>query len=138
MKPHISMITLGVSDLRRSTTFYRDGLGLPIEGDHQGVSFFKLRGAWLSLFPRHEMVQDANLTANVADQSTLKGFGGFTLAHNVASKDEVNAVLDQAQNAGATLLKTAQDAFWGGYHGFFADPDGFVWEVAWNPHLDLT
>lgn len=132
MKPHISLITLGVSDLARSTAFYRDGLGLPSEGDFEGVAFFKLRGTWLSLFPRDEMEKDANMSA-----SSTSG-GGFTLAHNVASKPEVDAVLEQAQSAGATILKPAQSAFWGGYHGFFADLDGFVWEVAWNPHLDLT
>jgi catechol 2,3-dioxygenase-like lactoylglutathione lyase family enzyme len=135
MKPHISMITLGVSDLARSTAFYRDGLGLPSEGDFEGVTFFKLRGTWLSLFPREEMVKDAN----IATESTSGGgFSGFTLAHNVASKEEVETVLEQAEGAGASILKGAQDAFWGGYHGFFSDPDGFVWEVAWNPHLDLT
>ena len=132
MQPNISLITLGVADLERATNFYRDGLGLPTEGDFEGVTFFKLRGTWLSLFPRDEMIKDANASTASA------GFGGFTIAHNVASKAEVEAVLNEAQAAGATILKPAQDAFWGGYHGFFADLDGFVWEVAWNPHLDLT
>lgn len=135
MKPNISLITLGVVDLERSTSFYRDGLGLPTEGNYEGVTFFKLRGTWLSLFPRDEMVQDANLSTQ---QGNVGGFGNFTLAHNVASKEEVNEVLMQAQAAGAMILKPAQDAFWGGYHGYFSDPDGFVWEVAWNPDLDLT
>lgn len=130
MRPHLSMITLGVSDLARSTEFYRDGLGFPIEGDSEGVTFFKLRGAWLSLFPRAELLQDAN--------APDKGLRGFTLAHNVESKTEVDAVLATAQRAGAQIIKPAQDAFWGGYHGFFADPDGFVWEIAWNPYLDLS
>lgn len=132
MKPHISLITLGVSDLARSTTFYRDGLGLPTEGDFEGVTFFKLRGTWLSLFAREELAKDAG----VMDGGS--GFGGFTLAHNVGSPQEVAAILEQAKKAGAKILKPAQDAFWGGHHGFFADPDGFVWEVAWNPHMDLT
>ncbi len=132
MKPHISLITLGVSDLARSTAFYRDGLGLPTEGDFEGVTFFKLRGTWLSLFPREELVKDAGLT----DEG--RGFGSFTIAHNVSSPEEVGAVLEQAQKSGAKIIKPAQDAFWGGHHGFFADPDGFVWEVAWNPHMDLT
>lgn len=132
MKPHISMITLGVFDLARSTAFYRDGLGLPTEGDFEGVAFFKLRGTWLSLFPRDELQKDAGMSTH-AD-----GISAFTLAHNVASKEEVQDVLNQAQAAGAQILKPAQDAFWGGYHGFFADLDGFVWEIAWNPHLDLT
>ncbi len=130
------MITLGVCDLERATIFYRDGLGLPTAGDFEGVTFFKLRGAWISLFPRADLATDANAKAAA---STCSGdFAGFTLAHNVASKAEVDAVLQQAETAGATILKTPQDAFWGGYHGFFADLDGFVWEVAWNPDLDLT
>ncbi len=130
MQPRISMITLGVSDLQRSTEFYRDGLGFPTEGEHKGVAFFKLRGAWLSLFPLAELNKDANVAT--------AGVGGFTLAHNVESKAEVEAVLATAQRAGANIIKPAQDAFWGGYHGFFADPDGFVWEIAWNPYLDLS
>ncbi len=131
MQPYISMITLGVSDLERSTQFYRDGLGFPTQGDFEGVTFFRLRGAWLSLFPRDELNRDANA-------ATAPGVGGFTLAHNVKDKAEVEAVLEVAQRAGARILKPAQDAFWGGYHGFFADPDGFVWEIAWNPYLDLS
>ena len=130
MRPHISMITLGVSDLQRSTKFYRDGLGFPIHGGFEGVTFFQLRGAWLSLFPRAELNHDAN--------AATSGVGGFTLAHNVESKAEVDAVLATAQRAGANIIKPAQEAFWGGYHGFFADLDGFVWEVAWNPYLDLN
>lgn len=130
------MITLGVADLERATIFYRDGLSLPVEGDAEGVTFFKLRGAWLSLFPRDELAQDAG--ANAAASTCSGPNTNFTLAHNVASKAEVDDVVQQAQAAGATLLKAPQDAFWGGYHGFFADLDGFVWEVAWNPHFDLT
>ena len=130
MRPHLSMITLGVADLQRSTKFYRDGLGFPVEGEFEGVTFFQLRGVWLSLFPRDELNRDAN--------AATSGVSGFTLAHNVDSQSEVDAVLATAQRAGAQIIKSAQDAFWSGYHGFFADPDGFVWEVAWNPHLDLS
>lgn len=132
MKAKISLITLGVSDLGRSTTFYRDGLGFPTEGDFEGVTFFKLEGTWLSLFPREEMVKDGAITENG------NGFGGFTLAHNVGSPEAVAEVMELAEKAGAKILKPAQKAFWGGHHGFFADPDGFVWEVAWNPGMDLT
>lgn len=126
------MVTLGVSDLNRSTAFYRDGLGLPTNGDFAGVSFFKLKGAWLSLYSRVELAADAN----VSDES--RGFGGFTLAHNVASREEVDAVLEQARNAGARISQAARETDWGGYSGYFADPDGYLWEVAWNPHFDLT
>jgi catechol 2,3-dioxygenase-like lactoylglutathione lyase family enzyme len=132
MKPRISLITLGVADLERSTKFYRDGLGLPVMGDHDGVTFFELRGTWLSLFPREELAKDAGIPAEGS------GFAAFSLAHNVASKEEVDAVLQQAGDAGAKIVKPAQDAFWGGYSGYFADPDGFLWEVAWNPEMDLT
>ena len=137
MQPNCDYATLHHHDYARRLRFetlnriYRDGLGFPAHGDFEGVTFFKLRGAWLSLFPRDELNRDANA-------ATSSGIGGFTIAHNVESKAEVEAVLAQAQRAGAQILKPAQDAFWGGYHGFFADPDGFVWEVAWNPHLDLT
>ena len=132
MEPRISLITLGVSDLARSTEFYRDGLGLPTHGDFEGVTFFNLKGAWLSLYPRADLAADAKVSAEG------NGFTGFTLAHNVKSKEEVNSVLKQAKNAGATIIKQAQDAVWGGYSGYFSDPDGYLWEVAWNPGLDLT
>jgi catechol 2,3-dioxygenase-like lactoylglutathione lyase family enzyme len=132
MEPRISLITLGVSDLARSTAFYRDGLGLPTRGDFEGVTFFNLKGTWLSLYPRTDLAADAKVSAEG------DGFTGFTLAHNVKSKEEVDAVLKQAENAGATIMKQAQDAVWGGYSGYFADLDGYLWEVAWNPGLDLT
>ena len=132
MEPRISLITLGVSDLTRSTTFYRDGLGLPTREDYEGVTFFNLQGTWLALYPSEELAADARVAADG------DGFRGFTLAHNVRSKEEVDALLKQAQGAGATILKPAQDTDWGGYSGYFADPDGYLWEVAWNPHFDLT
>jgi catechol 2,3-dioxygenase-like lactoylglutathione lyase family enzyme len=132
MEPRISLVTLGVSDLERATTFYRDGLGLPTHGDYPGVTFFQLRGTWLSLYPREDLAADAQTSAEGT------GFRGFTLAHNVASKQQVDEVMQRAQAAGATITKSARDAEWGGYSGYFADPDGFFWEVAWNPHFDLT
>jgi catechol 2,3-dioxygenase-like lactoylglutathione lyase family enzyme len=132
MEPRISLITLGVADLSRATAFYRDGLGLPVHGEFEGVTFFKLGGAWLSLFPRAELAADARVAA------AGEGFKGFALAHNVRSKEEVNALLEQAQNAGAIVTKLAQDTDWGGYSGYFIDLDGNLWEIAWNPHLDLT
>lgn len=132
MEPRISLITLGVSDLQRSTAFYRDGLGLPTSGDYPGVTFLALRGTWLSLYPRVDLAADAGVAAEG------NGFSGFTLAHNVASKEEVDELLKHVEQAGATIIKPAKDADWGGYSGYFADPDGHLWEVAWNPHLDLT
>ena len=132
MKPKISLVTLGVSDLVRSTQFYRDGLGLPVHGDFPGVTFFQLDGAWLSLYPRADLAKDATVP------SEGSGFRGITLAHNVASRAEVDALLTQAALAGARIVKPAKEAEWGGYSGSFADFDGHLWEVAWNPHMDLT
>lgn len=132
MEPRISLITLGVSDLARSTAFYRDGLGLPTTGEGEGVTFFELRGTWLALYPRAELAADAGV------EVVGQGFAGITLAHNVRSKEAVDAVLQHAQAAGAELRKAGQDTAWGGYSGYFADPDGYLWEVAWNPHFDLT
>ena len=136
MKPRITLITLAVEDLDRALRFYRDGLGLPVMGDYEGVTFFELTGTWLSLFPRENLAKDAGLPAGSG--GLPGGFPGFSLAHNVASKEEVDAVLQQAADAGAKIVKSARDAFWGGYSGYFQDPDGFLWEVAWNPDIDLT
>lgn len=129
MEPRISLITLGVSDLARSKRFYKDGLGFPEHEVSEGVVFLKTRGTWLALFPREELAQDALTSADG------HGFRGFTLAHNVRSKEEVAEVLRAAESAGAQIVKPAQDTFWGGHSGYFADPDGFLWEVAWNPHF---
>jgi catechol 2,3-dioxygenase-like lactoylglutathione lyase family enzyme len=132
MNSKISMITLGISDLARSTVFYRDGLGFPTHGNFPGITFLQLTGTWLALFPREELAKDAQV------DSHGEGFSGITLAHNVNSKTEVDAVLKQAQQAGARITKPAKDTDWGGYSGYFADLDGYLWEVAWNPHFDLT
>ncbi len=132
MQPHISVITLGVSNLERSIVFYRDGLGFPTEyKEGEGIAFFALRNLWLALYPSDALAEDACLPP------ARTHFGGFTLAHNVASKQEVNQVIQIAISAGAVLLKPAADTFWGGYSGYFADPDGHPWEVAWNPFLPL-
>ncbi len=132
MKPKIGLITLGVGNLERSTAFYRDGLGFPTQGDYPGVTFFVLEGTWLSLYPRAELARDAQV------DEAGSGFRGFALAHNVSTKTEVDQILDQASKAGGTIVKRARDAEWGGYSGYFSDPDGFLWEVAWNPGIDLT
>ena len=132
MKPKISIITLGVSDLERSLKFYCEGLGFPREGDGNNIGILKLEGTWLSLYPREKLAEDATVT------SEGNGFAGFTIAHNVKTKEEVDAILEFAVRSGGTLTKPAHDAFWGGYSGYFADPDGFLWEVAWNPMFDLT
>ena len=132
MKPRISMITLGVSDLARATAFYHDGLGLPTQDGFTGITFFKLNGTWLALYPREKLAIDAQVDSNG------QGFCGITLAHNVRSKAEADSALEEAEKAGAKITKPAQDTDWGGYSGYFSDPDGYLWEVAWNPHFDLT
>lgn len=132
MEPRISIITLGICDLGRSVKFYRDGLKLPTNyKEGEGIAFFQLTGTWLALYPSDSLAEDAALPP---ERSI---FGGFTLAHNVASKAEADAVIAEALAAGATLLKPAADTFWGGYSGYFADPDGHPWEVAWNPYFPM-
>jgi hypothetical protein len=130
MEPRISMITLGVSDLKKSRKFYEKGLGFPVRPESQGdVVFFGLASTWLGLYPRKSLAEDAQVPAKGS------GFQGVTLAHNVRTKKEVDALLVQAKKAGAKIIKPAQEVFWGGYSGYFADPDGFLWEVAYNPHF---
>lgn len=127
MKPRISMVSLGVRDLEKSIIFYRDGLGLPMLESPPGVAFFNLKGTWLGLSYREDLAKDANVSAEG------KGYSGINLAHNVTSEKEVFEVLNQAINAGATLVKKAQKTDWGGFHGYFQDLDGHLWEVAYNP-----
>lgn len=127
MDPRISMITLGVSDLAKSTQFYKEGLGFPQMESPPEVAFFTLNGTWLGLYGREALAEDAMTPAEGS------GFHRFALAHNVHSEAEVDQVMAQAISAGATLSKPAQKVFWGGYSGYFKDPDGFLWEVAYNP-----
>lgn len=131
MEPRITLVTLGVSDLARSIRFYRDGLGLPQRETPESVAFFEMRGMWLSLYARDALAEDAGVLPEGS------GFRGFTLAHNVRSPEAVDLLLADAVAAGATLVKPGQKVFWGGYSGYFADPDGFLWEVAWNPDLPI-
>ena len=131
MEPRITLGTLGVSDLARSIRFYRDGLGLPQRETPESVAFFEMRGVWLSLYAREALAEDATVSPEGS------GFRGFTLAHNVRSPEAVDRLLADAVAAGATLVKPGQKVFWGGYSGYFADPDEFLWEVAWNPQLPI-
>ena len=136
MKPRVTLITLGVDDLERAMRFYRDGLGLVTEGivgtqfEYGAVAFFDLQpGLKLALWPRASLAHDAGIAV------TPKSPTDFSLAHNVRSKPEVDAVMAQAARAGARLVKAAHDTFYGGYAGYFQDSDGHLWEVAWNPEL---
>ncbi len=132
MDQRLSVVTLGVADLGRSRRFYEEGLGWTRGNHHEEVVFFQLHGAVLALFSRDSLAADAGLPA------AGSGFSGVTLAYNARSREDVDAVLAQAERAGARIVKTARDVFWGGYSGYFADPDGHLWEVAWNPHWTLT
>jgi len=136
MKPRVSFITLGVDDLDRAVQFYRDGLGLETPGiigtefEHGAVAFFDMQpGLKLALWPRASLAHDTEVPQGPRSATE------FALAHNVADKDEVNQVMQQAATAGAQIVKSARDTFWGGYAGYFQDPDGHLWEVAWNPQI---
>jgi hypothetical protein len=120
MKPRISMITLGVSDLEKSIKFYEEGLGFPRKESPTEIAFFTLNGSWLSLYNRESLAEDATVLPEGS------GFNRFTLSHNVASESEVDQVIEQALSAGATLSKAAQKASWCGYSGYFEDPDGYL------------
>jgi catechol 2,3-dioxygenase-like lactoylglutathione lyase family enzyme len=136
MKPRITLLTLGVDDLERAVTFYRDGLGLPTKGivgtefEHGAVAFFELQaGLQLALWPRGSIAHDTGLSKSARSATEL------TIGHNVRSPEEVDAVMEQAKRAGARIVKPAGKTFWGGYAGYFQDPDDHLWEVAWNPAM---
>jgi len=128
VKPRISMITLGVRNMAESIKFYEHGLGFPRIESPPEVAFFSLNGTWLGLYGREALAEDAGVAADG------HGVASFALAHNVHSESEVDEVIAQAIAAGAKLVKQPQKVFWGGYSGYFADPDGHLWEVAYNPH----
>lgn len=136
MKPRVSVLTIGVDDLDRALRFYRDGLGLPTDGivgeefEFGAVAFFSLQsGLRLALWPRKSIAHDCGLAVTAPSPTDM------TIGHNVSSKAEVDAVMKQASVAGATIVKAAQDTFYGGYAGYFLDPDRHLWEVVWNPQL---
>ena len=132
MEPRISIVTLGVGNLDAARKFYREGLGLPVmEPGFPGIAFFTLKGTWLALYPLEELAKDAGVECRTAK------FPGMTLAHNVESKAAVDALMKQAEKAGAKITKPAEEKDWGGYSGYFADPDGYLWEVAWNPCFEI-
>ncbi len=124
------MITLGVSDVSRAVRFYEDGLGFPrLDFESDEVAFFTLQGTWLGIFGKEDLARDAGVP--FAESS----FPGFSLAHNLESEQEVDAAMQSAIAAGAKLVKKPEKVFWGGYSGYFADPDGYLWELAYNPMM---
>jgi catechol 2,3-dioxygenase-like lactoylglutathione lyase family enzyme len=134
MKPRISVLTIGVADLERSVAFYRDGLGLPTEGivgrefEHGAVAFFALSGGLkLALWLQDDVAYDTGLPKTPVSSTS------FTIGHNVVRREDVNEVMDEASRAGADVVKPAEDTFYGGYAGYFRDPNGHLWEVVWNP-----
>lgn len=138
MKPRITMITLGVDNLPAALTFYRDGLGLKSDGivgeafEYGAVAFFDLQaGLKLALWPRDSLARDTQLSKTPRSPTEL------SIGHNVNSRAEVDAVMEQAKKAGATIVKDAAETFWGGYAGYFQDPDGHLWEIAWNPEFPV-
>ncbi len=132
MEQRLSFLTLGVRDFARALAFYLDGFGWTPIRVMEKVAFFQMPGFVFALYPRDLLAEDANIA------SEGSGFSGFSLAINARDENGVEAMLADAERAGGKLLKPAQKAFWGGYHGYFADPDGFAWEVAYNPDVTIT
>ena len=139
MKPRVTMVTLCVDDLERAVAFYRDGLGFPTKGvvgtefEHGAVAFFDLQpGLQLALWPRASLAYDAGVPQGAPSPTE------FAIGYNVANQEAVRTVMEQAERAGARIVRSARDTFWGGYAGYFQDPDGHLWEVVWNPKLAVT
>ena len=136
MKPRVTVITIGVDDLERSLRFYRDGLGFTTEGifgqefEYGAVAFFDLQaGLKLAIWPRKSISHDSGIPLSHPNPTEI------TLGHNVSSQAEVDEVMEQAKKAGAVIVKPAQETFWGGYAGYFQDPDNHLWEIVWNPQM---
>ncbi len=133
--PRMTVITLGVSDLARSTAFYREIFSTQPITENEGVTFFPLPGVWLSLYPLEKLAEDIGKEVKLSKPGT---FRGITLAYNARSKEDVSHIFVRAGVVGAHIAKAPQDTFWGGYSGYFSDPDGHYWEVAWGPMFDFS
>ncbi len=132
--PRLSIVTLGVSDLTRATAFYESVLAIPPNTSYGEISFIELPGTWIALYPLDALAAD--ISSELSPERS--GFSGVTLAHNARSPEDVVAVMDRARTAGARILKEAQETPWGGFSGYFSDPDGHCWEVAWGPMFAFT
>lgn len=133
--PRMTVITLGVADLARATRFYSKLFSTPPVTQYDGVTFIPLPGVWLSLYPLEKLVEDTGQNTPLPAPDT---FRGFTLAYNARSREEIVGIFELAAEAGAHIVKTPQDTFWGGYSGYFTDPDGYYWEIAWGPMFDFS
>jgi len=133
--PRMTVITLGVADLERATAFYREIFSTPPNTQNEGVTFITLPGVWLSLYPLEKLAEDIGEEVRLPSPST---FRGFTLAYNARSKEEILNIFSRVAEAGAHIAKAPQDTFWGGFSGYFTDPDGHYWEVAWGPMFEFT
>mgnify|MGYP003789509533 FL=1 len=132
--PRVTLLTLGVSDLNKATEFYEAVLGTPPNTSYDGVTFIELPGTWISLYPIEKLAEDISSEIPVI----RSGFSGVTLAHNARSKDDVVNIIKRAESAGARIVKKPQETFWGGFSGYFADLDGYYWEIAWGPMFEFT
>ena len=132
--PRMTVITLGVKDLAQATRFYAKIFGISPNPAYEGVSFFELPGNWLTLYPLDKLAADISPELS----PDRRGFSGITLAYNARSKDEILAIFEEVKTAGAAIVKTPQDTFWGGFSGYFCDLDGYHWEVAWGPMFDFA
>jgi uncharacterized protein len=134
MNPRISIVTLGVEDLSRAREFYEDGLSWPVSSDSEGdIVFLRLGGTILALYGYDSLAEETGLPANRG-----VGFGGITLAQNFKSREEVDQIMARAEAAGARILASPVERHWGGYSGYFADPDGYPWEIAWGPNFEYN
>ena len=132
--PRVTVITLGVSDLDESTEFYKSVLGTSPNTSYDGVTFIELPGVWVSLYPLENLAKDISRDV----PTNQREFSGITLAYNAHRQEDVISIIERARTAGARVVKEPQETFWGGFSGYFADPDGYYWEIAWGPMFDFT
>lgn len=130
----VTIITLGVADLGKATEFYKTVLGTPPNTSSDAITFIQLPGTWIALYPFEKLAEDISPEVSI----TRSGFNGVTLAHNAGSRDEVIEIMRRAKSAGAGIVKEPHDTFWGGFSGYFADIDGYYWEVAWGPMFEFA
>jgi uncharacterized glyoxalase superfamily protein PhnB len=130
----VTILTLGVADLRKATEFYEAVLGTPPNTSFDGITFIELPGAWLALYPIDKLAEDISPEVPLS----RSGFSGVTLAHNARSKDEVISIMRRAESVGARIVKEPEETFWGGFSAYFADLDGYYWEVTWGPMFEFS